>query len=463
MREPVAHDAAGVPAPSGAEQADPAARRAARVPHAPAAHDEAAIHLRGEWETRYGPRVLVVDRTYDPDHLHGHVRVGEAAPPADGCWPQLPVLGAAAGLTGRVLFLDLETTGLAGGAGTSAFLVGCGWFEAGRFRTRQLFLPSVASERALLAAVVDLTQAAGTVVTYNGKSFDVPLIETRFLYHRLRTPFDGMAHVDLLHPARRLWRDHEGAAERTHGWDGADEGSGACRLTALERRLCGHVRQGDVPGAEIPERYFRFVREGDARPLEAVLEHNRLDLLSLAMLTARAAHLLDAGAVAASHAREALGLGSLYERAGRLDDAAACYARAVSLALAGARAAGRRAAPAASPVRIEALCASARLARRRRRHAEAAVDWCAVLDAGASGAIAREAREALAIHHEHRLGDPRGARAFAMGSLPLSGSANARGAVEHRLARLDRKLETLERAEPLFEEPLLREGTVRRD
>src|SRR5690606_17634766 len=97
------------------------------------------------------------------------------------------------------------TTGLAGGAGTYAFLVGCGWFDGPTFRVRQFFLSAFGAERVLLQAVTELAGSAGTVVTYNGKSFDLPLIETRYLLHRMTTPFARLPHVDMLHSARRLW------------------------------------------------------------------------------------------------------------------------------------------------------------------------------------------------------------------------------------------------------------------
>ena len=227
----------------------------------PARHEAAADILDGEWRESRGHRYLVIDRKYSPGYRHGHVAMADVLPPEDGVWPKLPLL-AGTSCAGRMLFVDLETTGLAGGAGTYAFLVGFGWFDGAVFRIRQFFLSSFAAERALLEAVTEIADAAGTVVTYNGKSFDLPLLETRFVMNRMVTPF-AMPHVDMLHPARRLWKDEE-----------------ECRLTLLEASLCGHRREGDVPGFEIPARYFHFVRSGDARGLAAVMEHNRLDLLS---------------------------------------------------------------------------------------------------------------------------------------------------------------------------------------
>jgi hypothetical protein len=230
------------------------------------------------------------------------------------------------------------------------------------------------------------------------------------------TPFAGMPHVDMLHHARRLWR---GAGDEEH------EGS---RLTVIERALCGHRREGDVPGFEIPARYFHFVRTGEARQLEAVLEHNRLDLISLALLTARAAQLVDEGPMGSRGAREALGLGQLYERAGLFGEARAAFARAVSF-------------PADAVTRAEALRALAVTCRRAREYAAAAEAWREILEVrDCPAAIVREATEALAVHHEHRLRDPRSARTFALKSLRLPATPNRRNALEHRLARLERKL-----------------------
>jgi len=328
-----------------------------------------------------------------------------------------------------MLFIDLETTGLAGGAGTYAFLVGCAWFQGAIFRVRQFFLASFAAERVLLEAVAAAAGESGTVVTYNGKSFDVPLIDTRFQLHRMETPFAGMPHVDMLHPARRLWRSEAVPDDEESRFVRGGFSEGGCRLSALERSLCGHEREGDVPGFEIPSRYFHYVRSGDARGMEAVMEHNRLDLLSLALLTARASQLLEDGPAAASTAREALGIGRLYERGGLLAEARAAFARAADM-------------PGADlPTRAEALRASAVLCRRERRHEDAAAAWRRILDLRrCPPQIMREATEALAVHHEHRLRDPLAARGFALESMKLPVSHARQQALQHRLARLDRKL-----------------------
>ena len=361
--------------------------------------------------------------------------IADGLPPSDGYWPRLSLLANGASIS-NLLFVDLETTGLAGGAGTYAFLVGCGWFDGGRFRVRQFFLSNFVAEKALLEALVDLARTSGTVVTYNGKSFDLPLVETRLTMHRMETPFAAMPHIDMLHPARRLWRKSEAAGLQSYG--GMPLRDSGCRLSALEQSLCGHVREGDVAGFEIPARYFHFVRTGDARPLEAVLEHNRLDLLSLALVTARAAQLLDEGAPSTRTAREALGLGRLYERGGLFIDAWRCFTRAVELD------------DDEVMTRAEALRAHAVLARRMRRFSDAAASWRRLLDLpGCPQSVAREASEALAVHLEHRLRDYQTARGYAMQSLFSDTSTARKQATLHRVARLDRKIDALPIA-PLF-------------
>jgi uncharacterized protein YprB with RNaseH-like and TPR domain len=375
--------------------------------------DSVADMLGGEWRGGSGDRYLVVDRKFLPGHRHGQVAVADSSPP----WPQLPLLAGQDCGGSHLVFLDLETTGIAGGAGTYAFLVGLGRYDGGTFRTRQFFLSTYTAERALLEAVASDAGGAAGVVTYNGKSFDLPLMETRFVLHRMATPFAGLPHVDMLHPARRLWRADEESREPA-----------ACRLTMLEETLCGHRREGDVPGFEIPSRYFHYVRTGDARPLHAVLEHNRLDLLALAMVTAHAARLLEDGPAAARTCREALGLGRLYERAGRTAEASACYLRADDL-------------PGDAAARAEGLRAYAVLARRARRYADAADAWRRVLSLRrCPPLIAREATEALAVHHEHRARDLAEARRFALRTLQFNITMSRQQAVQHRLARLDRKL-----------------------
>lgn len=383
---------------------------------------------------------LAIDRRYEGDRLHGAVRIEDCElKDRDGLRLLDPSLAgledAAAGR--RTIFIDLETTGLSGGAGTVAFLVGCGYFDLGAFQVRQFLLTSHASERALLAAVADFFDGADLIVTYNGKTFDVPMMETRWLFHRMEMPLGGVPHFDMLHPARRLWKKRVAPVAGSGSMPGigrTDGDAGGCRLSTLERDLFGVRRVGDVPGFEIPERFFRFLRSGDAAPLEPVLEHNRIDLVSLAAVTARAAKLAGDGHGACRDGLEALALGRIYERAEAFERAEACY---------------RRGAAAECPeVRGESLYRLALRDRRERRFAEAAVLWRDILALTEPKAVRRRgvlaelrqcAVEALAIHHEHRDRDLMSARELALFALE-EGDARAAGGMRHRLARIERKI-----------------------
>jgi uncharacterized protein len=387
--------------------------------------------LGGEWRTEDGARSFVVARRFEPDACYGRVRIGDLAAALEAGHQAAALLTAG---EPRVpfFFFDLETTGLSGGAGTHAFLVGCAWFEAdGALVVEQHLMTDYGAERGMLSLVAKDLARAGAVVTFNGKSFDAPVIETRYLFHRLTSPCAQIPHVDVLHPARRFWGGH------------AELG---CSLIALEQQLLGARRVGDVPGFEIPERYFRFVRSGDAQPLADVFEHNRLDLVSLAGLTARLLTLVTGGPLSTDDEREALALGRVYERAGDVRRAHAAYERVLALA-SEAVAAGRSRRSAVEwmwtvhGIRAEALRALALGARRDRRFTEAAARWKQLLDVpGCPAHLRREATEALAIHHEHRDRDLVAAKMFALKGLEAGTEAAWGDAIRHRLARIERKM-----------------------
>ncbi len=404
----------------------PLLRNRSRATDGAGLREAAAASLGGRCPIDSAGGFVIVDRTFGPSTFHGADAVGEWSARAAICSSAGSLLtrprrDADAIESGResesadaLLFVDLETTGLAGGAGTVAFLIGLGWFEDGAFCTRQFLLTDLSTEQSLLREVATDLIAAGTLVSFNGKSFDIPILETRYLFHRLDVPFSGKAHLDLLHPARRLWRSPEG-----------------CALTFLERDLFAVERRHDVAGYEIPARYFDFIRSGNPAPLSAVVEHNRLDLMSLAGLTMRAFQLVEQGAASTRDGRECLGLGRLYERAGVRSRARECYDRA-----------SRQAGWEYRDTRVEALKRLARLLRRERRHHEAASVWEELLGASERPSpTEREALEALAVHHEHRSRDLQRARHYTQQVLAGDRRTAARilGA-RHRLDRLDRKL-----------------------
>jgi uncharacterized protein YprB with RNaseH-like and TPR domain len=383
--------------------------------------------------------------------IYGGLRIGDVAECLECAATHAPLLTSAAPARPPFLFFDIETTGLSGGAGTYAFLVGCASFgDDGTFLTRQYVLSSHRDERPMLESVAGELARAGTLVTFNGKSFDAPVLEMRYMFHRLQWPGALLPHLDVLHPARLFW----GTASvrlpprSLGGWpaDGGNLGGGerpgfaaepaqrSCSLIALEQQILGANRVGDVPGFEIPARYFQFLRAGDARPLRGVFEHNRLDLLSLAGLTARLLQILGDGPGKARNAREALALGRVYQRGGLEDRAVEAFERTISMTRSMQESQ-------AAPIRVDALRSLACAARRARRYHDAAACWRELLDVPICPRnTAREALEALAIHHEHRIRDLGAARAFALGSLEAAGRTSASERARHRLARLERKL-----------------------
>jgi uncharacterized protein YprB with RNaseH-like and TPR domain len=395
--------------------------------------------LGGDWRQTDGCACFVVDRRWEPSARHGREAVGTFAECLDEASGEAVLFAGGAVARAPFVFFDLETTGLSGGAGTQAFLVGCAWFEADRaFRTRQFLLTRYADERTLLETVSGELARAGALVSFNGKSFDAPVLETRYLFHRLEWVGARLPHVDVLHPARRFWKQgtHDGApaAQEIGG------GESTCSLIALERQIVGAPRIGDVPGFEIPGRYFQFVRTGDARPLAAVLEHNRLDLLTLAALTARLLHLARTGPDAARDAREALALGHVYARGGFETRACDAFRRAVEMSDGGVASAS------GVLVKVDSLRALATGLRRARQYADAAARWRQLLAVPACPQpIAREATEALAIHHEHRERDLGAAKAFALRSLENGLRPAWTEAARHRLARIERKIEVTSR------------------
>ena len=209
------------------------------------------------------------------------------------------------------VFLDTETTGLAGGTGTFAFLVGLGRFTSEGFQVAQFFLREPSEEIAVLAAVSEYLDPCQAVVTYNGKGFDIPLLTTRYTLQALSFPLAGTPHIDLLPLARRLWRDRLPSR----------------RLGFLESAVLGASRtQEEVPGWLIPQYYYDYLKSGDARPLAGVFYHNAIDIVSLAALFAHTAGLLaDPLALHDQPGLDIVALARLYEDLGHLDVAVQLY------------------------------------------------------------------------------------------------------------------------------------------
>jgi uncharacterized protein len=326
------------------------------------------------------------------------------------------------------LFLDTETTGIAGGTGTYAFLVGLAWWDAGGLQIEQLFMRDHAEEHSLLLEIAARLRERPVLVTFNGKSFDWPLLETRFRMTRAIEVPALAAHLDLLHPARQLWRSQLGSV----------------RLCDLERHVLdaqslGWSRSDDIDSSCIPQIYFDYLRGAPVAPLAGVFRHNRMDLRGLAALAGRIFRALAQPRVDEAEDRaplELYGVSRLLDRRGERARARAMYEHALR---AGLPASAERSA------RHEL----ARLAKRDRDFLRAAELWRELLqDSGANW----EASEQLAIYCERRLGDAAEAARLARSALAGLRRAQSLGLVEparharieqrfaRRLARLEEKL-----------------------
>ena len=210
----------------------------------------------------------------------------------------------------KTLFLDTETTGLSGGTGTFVFMVGLGFFQGDGFLIRQLFTRDYSEERACLSALNSLLESFEFLITFNGKYYDIPLLETRFILSRMASKIKKMPNFDLLYPARKIWR---GTYEN-------------CRLVTLESRLLGMERVDDIPSEWIPSLYFDYLRTGDARRISRVFYHNQMDILSMVALAGRI-HLVYHNPQAAQPRKgvEHFALGRLFWDHGHLEKAITCF------------------------------------------------------------------------------------------------------------------------------------------
>jgi uncharacterized protein YprB with RNaseH-like and TPR domain len=254
--------------------------------------------------------------SYEPGYRHGHHTLAEllAQPPEVTAYLARDERLAAVDHQ-RIAFVDTETTGLAGGTGTYAFLVGVGLFEGKRFTIHQFFMRDYHEEPAQLQALGELLDGTEAVVSFNGKSFDLPLLETRFIMTRQPPRLVGAPHLDLLPVARRLWK---------YRLD-------SCALSSLETEILGIQRtHTDVPGWLIPGLYVDYTRTGDAREMPRIFYHNAQDILSLVTLAAWQGRLLTSSLPLEVNVpgEDLYGLGRLLHDLGQLDRAEAAFTQA---------------------------------------------------------------------------------------------------------------------------------------
>jgi len=315
-------------------------------------------------------------------------------------------------------FIDTETSGVAGGTGTYAFLVGVGFFDGPTFRVRQFFMRDPSEEPALIHLLDEWLQNFEAVVSFNGKAFDLPLLDTRFILWRRQFPLKNAPHLDLLAPARRLWKER----------------LPSCSLTSLEERILGFFREGDVPGWLIPALYFEYEKTGDAAPLKPVFTHNALDILSMVSLTARMARqFAEPETAGVMHGADWYSLGRCYQNVGWPDQAERAYRQAL-------------ASPCAPTTRYRVLENLSFLYKRQAMWDRAIEIWQDLVDAGIANRL--YPYEELAKYFEHQQRDYEPAIQLVREAIrriedrdlrPRRPRHRALAELRHRLARLERK------------------------
>lgn len=258
------------------------------------------------------------ERIWESHRRHGSVYISALDELPHDLLDALSGSTAPASPPSRWAFLDTETTGLAGGAGTYAFLIGVGRITPEGFRLRQFFMREPCEEASLLHRLTEHLAEFDTLITYNGRTYDQPLLETRYRMARSRPPFARMEHVDLLFGARRLWKLR---------FD-------SCRLVDLENQILGVEREGDLPGDMIPYVYFDYLRTREVWRIVPILHHNAIDILTLACLTAIVPWAFkDPENAPLAHGAEMVGLGRWLLTAEQPEKALVLFRRAIGKGL----------------------------------------------------------------------------------------------------------------------------------
>jgi uncharacterized protein len=274
--------------------------------------------VAGNFLPTHRGEVFIAEQSYTFDYMYGSAPLLSSFPRSFiSQWANDPAIENFP-LT-KFAFLDTETSGLSGGTGTYAFLVGVARFTGDQFILRQFFMRDPAEECALLEGLANFLAPCEALVTFNGKAFDAPLLSTRYRLHQIPNPYKDYSHLDLLPLARRLWRDRlESRA-----------------LKYLEEHVLGLTRSAEeVPGYEIPWLYFDYLRTGDARPLAGVFYHNAMDVVAMAALLAHMNEIMQNpfdGKV--QHGLDFIALGKLFEDLGHWDEAARLFERGLESGL----------------------------------------------------------------------------------------------------------------------------------
>lgn len=363
----------------------------------------------GEVETGFG-RHFETEKLYERHRRHGSADIGSLADLPRDLLASLSTDVSADPIPhappSEWAFLDTETTGLSGGTGTCAFLIGVGRITPEGFRVRQFFMRDYGEEASALSAVAGHLAEFRVMITYNGRTFDQPLLETRYRLNRAKSPFAKLDHVDLLHGARRLWKLR----------------FESCRLVDLENQVLGVERQGDLPGALIPYVYFDYLRTRDAARMLSIFHHNATDILTLACLTGIVPYAFrDPGDSTLKNGAELAGIARWLRAAGELDQARNLFRRSVD--------AGLR-----DELLFQTLWDVAAIDRKLGPVEDALAVWNDLAES--RNAFRVRAMEELAKHYEHREKNYARALELTRGALEHEESPNLR----KREERLNRRL-----------------------
>jgi uncharacterized protein YprB with RNaseH-like and TPR domain len=365
-------------------------------------------------------RAFVAQERYTLDHRHGNRPLAgllkqQAAVAAQlGREPKLAEVDLS-----RAVLLDTETTGLSSGTGTLAFLVGIGTFEEEAFQLRQFFLCDPDEEAAMLAALSDVMQDQQAIITFNGRGFDLPLLQTRYTLARMRPDWLGLPHLDLLPPARRVWRER----------------LVSCALSSLEVNILGVRRtQDDVPGFEIPQMYQQYLLTGDASDMLRVMYHNRQDILSMVTLATQLCRMFsDPFDDEEREPADLVSLGRWYDDLGLTEQAERAFRAALE-----------------REAHVPALFHLGYLLKRQERREEALAIWQRLAESDTSDVTAHVE---LAKHFEWHAGDVKSAIVWTRAALDLavrwpssSTQDQWQAELEHRLERLERKASSQKRS-----------------
>lgn len=372
--------------------------------------------ISGTFEKTHFGEVFTVSTNYTFPYQHGRLPL---TPPSNfqNVWKWAKYGSKEPPLMKDIVFLDTETSGLSGGTGTLVFMIGLGVFNEQGFTVTQIFLRDPSEELAMLAVLARLTEKYTTVVSYNGKSFDIPMLRSRHVQNRFPFEMDNWNHIDILHLVRQVWRYSQ--ESRT--------------LKDMEVNVLDFIRgQEEVPGWMVPQLYFDYLQTRNAQPLTGVFYHNAIDIVSLAALFVASSQLLEypfeSGAIPKSEA-DSIALARIYENLANPDISAHLYAQGIANGL-------------PDSLELPSILRYARLCKRNQRYSDAVLLW--------KKAVEKKSIEAcieLAKYYEHQTNELEAAcentktALSLLPNIPLFSVKQNKLDLQRRLERLTKKLE----------------------